>query len=524
MIKQPCDEGVALGAPPASACGKSARPWVLAATILGSSLAFIDGTVVTVVLPVLQHAFRGTVADTQWIIESYALLLSSLLLVGGAAGDRFGRRRIYLIGTGVFALASVWCGLSTNINELILARAIQGFGGALLVPGSLAIISAAFDEADRGRAIGTWSGFTSIMAAIGPVLGGWLVEHVSWRAIFFINIPLAFIVIGLTLRWVPESRGEEPGPEEPGNSLDWPGAVLAVLGFGGLVYGLIRSSTVGWGSLTVAGALAGGLVLLAAFLFVEARSKEPMLPLALFRSRNFSGANLLTFFLYAALSGALFFLPFNLIQIQGYAPTAAGASLLPFILMMFLLSRWAGGLVRRYGSKKPLVAGPMIAALGYALLTVPGVGGPYWTTFFPGIVVLGLGMAVSVAPLTTTVMNAVPQDQAGTASGVNNAVSRLAGLLAIAVFGIVLFHVFSAHLDRKLSALPIPPQVRNAIDAQKTKLAGIDIPQGMAAPLVQQTRRAVAESYMAGYRSIMILSAIMSLLSAFFAWLLIEGG
>jgi EmrB/QacA subfamily drug resistance transporter len=518
MIKQPCDDGVALGAPPAAVCGKSARPWILTATILGSSLAFIDGTVVTVVLPVLQHVFRGTVADAQWIVESYALLLSSLLLVGGAAGDRFGRRRIYLIGTGVFAIGSVWCGLSTNIHELILARAVQGFGGAMLIPGSLAIISAAFDKDDRGRAIGTWSGFTAITAAIGPVLGGWLVEHVSWRAIFFINIPLALIAIGLVLRWVPESRGENRGAP-----LDWPGAVMAVLGFGGLVYGLIESSIIGWSHVTVAGALAGGLILLTVFLLVEVRSKEPMLPLVLFRSRNFSGANLLTFFLYAALTGALFFLPFDLIQIQGYTPTAAGASLLPFILMMFLLSRWAGGLVRRYGSKRPLVTGPMTAALGFALLAVPGAGGSYWTTFFPGIVVLGLGMAVSVAPLTTTVMNAVPPDKAGIASGVNNAVSRLAGLLAVAVFGIILVHVFSAHLDRKLSTLTIPFEIRQVIDAQKTKLAGIEIPPGMPSQLVQPFKRAVAESYIAGFRWIMIVSVFMSLLSAFCSWLLIEG-
>ncbi len=517
MFKQPCDEGIALSAPPARECGKEARPWILTATILGSSLAFIDGTVVTVALPALQHAFHGTVADAQWIIESYALLLSSLLLVGGAAGDRLGRRRVYLTGIAIFALASVWCGLVTDIRELILARAVQGFGAALLVPGSLAIISAAFDEKDRGRAIGTWSGFTAITTAVGPVLGGWLVEHVSWRSIFFINIPFALIVIGLVLWWVPETRGVDRGA-----SLDWPGATLTVLGFGGLIYGLIESTTIGWGSVTVAGALAGGLILLAAFLMVEGRVKDPMLPITLFLSRNFSGANLMTFFLYAALSGALFFLPFNLIQIQGYTPTAAGASLLPFILIMFFLSRWAGGLVRRYGSKPPLVTGPVIAALGFALLLVPGVDGRYWTTFFPGVVVLGLGMAVSVAPLTTTVMNAVPKDQAGVASGVNNAVSRLAGLLAIAALGIILVHVFSTRLDRELSTLGMQPQVRQAIDAQKTKLAMIEIPSVMPARLIVPFRRGVTEAYIAGFRSIMTLSAILSLLSAFCAWLLIE--
>ena len=517
MFKQPCDEGIALSASPARECGKAAQPWILTATVLGSSLAFIDGTVVTVALPALQLAFHGTVADAQWIIESYALLLSSLLLIGGAAGDIFGRRRVYLIGITIFAVASVCCGVATDIRELILARAVQGVGAALLVPGSLAIISSAFGEKERGRAIGTWSGFTSITTAIGPLLGGWLVEHVSWRAIFWINIPIAVTVIVLVLRWVPESRGPNRGI-----SLDRTGAVLALLGFGGLVYGLIESTTIGWGHVRVAGTLGCGLILLAAFLLAETRVKSPMLPLTLFRSRNFSGANLLTFFLYGALSGALFFLPFNLIQIQGYTPTAAGASLLPFILIMFLLSRWAGGLILRYGAKTPLVAGPMIAALGYALLTVPDVGGPYWTTFFPGVLVLGLGMAVSVAPLTTTVMSAVPKDQAGTASGVNNAVSRLAGLLAIAVFGIVLLHVFSTRLDRKLSTLALQPEVRQAIEAQKPKLAAIEVAPVMPARLIAPFRRAVTEAYVAGFRSVMIISAILALLSALCAWLLVE--
>jgi EmrB/QacA subfamily drug resistance transporter len=516
MIKQPCDEGVVLGAPRSATCKRSGRPWILAVTILGSSLAFIDGTVIVVALPAIQNAFHSTVAGVQWIIESYALFLSSLLLVGGAAGDRFGRSRIYLVGIVIFTAASAWCGLSTDIQELIFARALQGIGGALLVPGSLAIISATYDDEDRGRAIGTWSGFTSITAAIGPVLGGWLVEHASWRWVFFINIPLALVVIAL-VRWrVPESKGDREGP------LDWPGAALTALGLGGLVYGFIESSNKGWDHPAVAGALTGGLIALAALPFVESRVQAPMLPLTLFRSRNFSGANLLTLFLYAAMSGALFFLPFDLIQVQGYSPTTAGASLLPFILIMFLLSRWAGGLVRRYGPKLPLVAGPVIAAAGFALFAVPGTGGPYWSTFFPGVVVLGLGMAMTVAPLTTTVMTAVPRDRAGIASGVNNAVSRVAGLLAIAVFGIALVQVFSSHLDHALSSVDVRPELRRSIDEQKTKLAGIEIPSDAPTGPAVIIQQIIARSYVAGFRSIMMLSAFLSLLSAFCAWRLIR--
>lgn len=517
MIKQPCDEGVALGSTCAASARRSDRPWILAATILGSSLVFIDGTVVAVALPVLQKTFGAAIADVQWIIESYALLLSSLLLVGGAAGDQFGRRRIYVLGIGIFAVASAWCGFSTTIHELIFARAVQGIGGALLVPGSLAIISATYNEEDRGRAIGTWSGFTSITAAIGPVLGGWLVEHASWRWIFFINIPLAFAVIGLVWWRVPESRGNDRG-----SSLDWSGATLAAVGLGGLVYGFIESSDRGWDHPAIAGALTVGLIALAAFLFVEARVQGPMLPLILFRSRNFSGANLLTLFLYAAMSGAMFFLPFDLIQVQGYSPIAAGASLLPFILILFLLSRWAGGLVRRYGPKLPLVAGPVIAAAGFVLFTVPGVGGRYWTTFFPGVVVLGLGMATSVAPLTTTVMNSVSQSRAGIASGVNNAVSRVAGVLSVALFGIVLVHVFSTHLDRKLSSLNIQPGLRLSIDGQKTKLAGIELPSEISSRQASILSQTITESYVSGFRSLMVISAFLSLLSAFCAWLLID--
>ncbi len=501
-------------------CPKASRPWILAATILGSSMVFIDGTVVNVALPALQASLNATVVDVQWVVEAYALFLAALLLAGGSLGDHFGRKRIYGIGIVLFALASVWCGLAPGINQLIIARAVQGVGGALLVPGSLAIISASFDEDSRGKAIGTWSGFTAITAAVGPVLGGWLIQNVSWRAIFFINVPLAFVVLGLVYLHVPESRDEESG------RLDWIGAALATVSLGALTFGLIESSRLEFAHPAILISLIGGILITALFLIWEGRTDSPMLPLQLFRSRNFSGANLLTLFLYTALSGALFFLPLNLIQVQGYTATAAGAALLPFILIMFLLSRWSGGLVKRYGAKGPLMIGPIVVAAGFALFMWPGVGSggaSFWTTFFPAVVVLGLGMAVSVAPLTTTVMSSVKQNRAGVASGINNAVSRTAGLLAIALLGIVMLQTFNSHLDKRMEGLALTLEVRQKVDEQRTKLAGIEIPATALAEEQQSLEQAIAESFVAGYRMVVLASMVLALLSALSAWFLIDG-
>src|SRR6266540_6183211 len=495
-MSQPCDEGDIKSKAAAAPCPKASGPWILAATILGSSMVFIDGTVVNVALPALQTALNATVVDVQWVVEAYALFLAALLLAGGSLGDHFGRKRIYTIGVVLFALASIGCGLAQTVNQLIIARGVQGVGGALLVPGSLAIISASFSEDKRGQAIGTWSGFTAITAAIGPVLGGWLIENISWRAVFFINVPLALIVLALVYLHVPESRDEDS------RRLDWIGATLATISLGTIVFGLIESSRRGFSDPLILLALIFGGVAVIIFLIVEARLEKhgnPMLPLRLFQSRNFSGANLLTLFLYTALSGGLFFLPLNLIQVQGYTATGAGAALLPFILIMFLLSRWSGGLIKRYGGKLPLVVGPTIAAIGFALFILPGLGANYWSKFFPATVVLGLGMAISVAPLTTTVMNAVPRNRVGIASGINNAVSRVAGLLAIAVLGIVMFDVFNRSLDSRLSSLELSPAARRSLENERISLAAEKIPGEIASPAREAVKKAIDESFVRGF-------------------------
>lgn len=380
IVRPPCDEGIIRAGSAGPQGAPSARHWILAATILGSSLAFIDASTVNVALPALQESLGATVIEIQWVVNAYTLFLASLILLGGSLGDHYGRTRVFTFGVVVFTLASVWCGLSPTAEQLILARALQGIGGALLVPGSLVIISASFPQAERGAAIGLWSGFSAITSALGPVLGGWLIDTFSWRWIFFINVPLALIVIAVTLRHVPESRDPQA------KRLDLEGAALVTLGLGGLTYGLLEGSNRGFGNAWVLVALGLGVLALALFVRLEARLSAPMVPLSLFKSKTFSGANLLTLCLYGALSGALFFLPLNLIQVQGYSATAAGAALLPFVLLLSLLSRWSGGLVSRVGAKLPLMVGPGMVALGLLLFMRPGVEASYPTDSVVGVI------------------------------------------------------------------------------------------------------------------------------------------
>jgi len=516
VIQEPCSKAAVISARPVKGCDASVARWVLAATILASSMAFIDGTVVNVALPFLQKELNATAIGVQWVVESYALLLSALLLVGGSLGDRYGRRRIFIVGTVIFVLASVACGVSVNIGQLIAARAAQGVGAALLIPGSLALISASFSEEQRGRAIGTWSGFSAITTAIGPVLGGWLVEHVSWRAVFFLNLPIALGVILISLWRVPESHDRN----EKG-SLDWVGAILATLGLGGVVYGLIESSRVGFSNSTVIVSLVAGTIMLALFVLNEVRAKNPMVPLRLFKSRDFTGANLLTLFLYAALMGTLFFFALDLIQVQHYSATAAGSALLPFVVLMFALSRWSGGLIDRFGPRLPLTIGPLVAAVGFVLFARPSANANYWTDFLPAVLVLGLGMAISVAPLTTTVMGSVSSEQAGVASGINNAVSRAAGLMAIAVFGVIMLQIFGSQLRERLNQVPVSQEVREVITEQRVRLAGIEVPSTLDPAIRSSLQTAIHESFQSGFRILMLVSAGLALSSSLVAWSLI---
>ena len=499
--------------------GPAGRRWVLIAAILGSSMVFLDGSTVNVALPALQDSLDATVVDVQWVVNAYTLFLAALLLTGGALGDRLGRRKVFVVGVVLFTAASVACGLSANVQQLILARGVQGVGGALLTPGSLALVNATHPEDARGRAIGLWSGFSALMSAAGPVVGGWLIDTVSWRWIFFMNVPLALAVIAIAWTRVPESLGGTGR-----GRIDVVGAALATTGLGGVVFALLESSSRGGGDPLVLGAGLVGVALLAAFVLVERRVEAPMLPLRLFRSRTFVGVNVVTLLIYACLSGLLFFLPMTLIQIRGYGATQAGAATLPFVLLLFALSRWSGGLRDRVGARIPLTLGSVVVAAAFALFAATRTGGGYLLGVAPAVVVLGLGMALVVAPLTTTVMASVHDAFAGTASGVNNAVSRLAGLLAIAVFGVVMVGVFTARLEAGLATTELAPEQRQAVLRDRTDLAALEPPASLSAERRDAVRARVDASFLDGFRIVMASMAALALVAAGVAWTTVPTG
>jgi EmrB/QacA subfamily drug resistance transporter len=505
---RPCEEATIRSTSAAGTGALTVKPWVLLATILASSMAYIDESVVNVALPAIETDLAVSVVVIQWLVNAYTLCLSAFLLTGGAAGDLFGRRRIFLVGIAIFTAASLWCGLSPNVAQLILARAVQGMGAALLIPCSLAIIGATFGESERGKAIGTWAGFSALATAIGPLLGGWIVDHFTWRWIFLINPVLALPTIWIALYRLPEGRDEEAK-----GGIDWRGSLLAFASLGSLAYGLISGPVLGWSNVLVLLALLGGLLLLLVFIWGEARSRSPMLPLGLFRSRTFTAVNLLTLFLYAALAGSFFFLPFALIQVHGFSATLAGAAFLPFTLIMAALSRWSGGLLDRFGAKWLLIIGPAIAALGIGLLALPVGDGSYLAFLIP-IAIFALGMVVSVAPLTTTVINAVPAHQTGVAAGINNAASSVANLLAIAILGALALGVYNRALDKNLETKIISGEARRAIEVAKGQFV-----IAPALSTVQGDDRRVAEiiikrSLAESIRFAMLVSALLALAGA----------
>jgi EmrB/QacA subfamily drug resistance transporter len=402
--------------------------WVIAATVLGSGMAFLDATVVGIALPSIDRALHGNVATLQWVVTGYSLTLAAFLLLGGSLGDRYGRKRVFSIGIAWFAIASAVCGFAPTSGTLILARIVQGVGAALLTPGSLAILQASFRPEDRARAIGAWSGLGGVASAAGPLIGGYLIAAASWRWVFFINLPLAAFVLVITARHVPETHD----PDAQGR-VDMPGAALAVLFLSGLTYGLIEGPTRGWTSPVVLGSLVLAAVSGPAFLVVEYRRRHPMLPLGLFRSLQFTGANAVTFAVYGALGGALFLLPVELQVVAHYSPLASGLALLPVTVVMLLFSARSGQLSARIGPRLQMSVGPVLVGGGLALLARASDPGSYASQVLPGVLLFSAGLAVTVAPLTATAMGAAPAEHSGIASAVNNTVARAAGLFAVAV-------------------------------------------------------------------------------------------
>jgi EmrB/QacA subfamily drug resistance transporter len=512
-----CDIGVIHSTRPAALCRSTSRAWVIAAASLGSGMAFLDSTVMNVALPALQAELGASAREVQWSYGAFALVLSALILVGGTLGDRFGRRRLFVVGAAIFGAASLWCALVPDPGQLVASRAVQGVGGALLVPTSLAIVGASFEGASRAKAIGAWGALSGLAMAVGPVLGGLLVEYVSWRAAFLIAPAMAAVAIPIALSHVPESRDPEA------RRLDLAGAILATGGLAGLVYALIESSARGFGDARVLAALILGVIALSAFVFVEQHARNPMVPPSLFHSRTFTGANLVTLLFYMALTGSLFFLPFLMMQVHGYSAFVAGSVFLPFVAMALLIGRFSGRISARFGARVPLIVASLSLAAGLLLFALPGADhGSYWTAFFPAMVVQGFGMALAITPMTAVALGSVEGEHSGMASGVNNAVTRVAGLLAVAVLGAFIYGAFSASLDARMERMDMPDDIQSAMEAAKADLGAAEAPERVDARTEARIERAIDESFVAGFRFVMLASAGLALASALVAALLVR--
>ena len=488
---------------------------VLAGTILASGMAFLDGSVVNIAIPSMQKSLTASLDGMQWVVNSYALLLAALILISGSLGDKFGRKKIFLYGIGLFILSSFLCSVANSIVLLIAFRSLQGIGGAMMIPGSLSIINIAFVENERGKAIGLWSGFAGGVASIGPFIGGWLVQSFGWPSIFLINIPLGIFALILTIKYVPESRNEDA------KKLDILGTVLLFIGLLGISYALIESPVLGMTNVLVPSCFLIGVIAMYYFIYVERKVKEPLFSFAIFNSPLIIGANLVTLFLYFALSGVIFFLVLNFQQFQQYSPLIAGISMLPTILLITFLSGPAGSLSDRIGPRLPMIIGPLLVSIGMFLLLLPDKGANYFLTYFPGLILFGLGMSLVIAPLTKSALS-VDAKYSGAASGVNNAVSRVASLLAVALLGAVMVTVFSSHLFNDVSHSSLTQIQKQQILVQKDRLGGIEIPDSFNYEARNSARKAIDTSFLYGFRIIIGIAAALALLSSFISFFFIK--
>jgi EmrB/QacA subfamily drug resistance transporter len=515
VCRPPCEEGVLLQGTCSCSCSARTQARTLFAAILGSSLSFIDVSAVNLALPAIQAEFTSTAAEAQWILESSGVVVAALLLLGGTLGDRLGRRKVFASGTILFVLSSAACALSRGTMGLVAARVFLGIGSALMIPGSLSLIGSVFPEEKRAFAAGLWSAATALSIVAAQLVGGWMLDTLSWRVIFLVPLPVGALVLAL-LPGVPETRSETRT-----GSLDWEGAVLGVLSLGSLTWGLLEAQARGIGPMT-AGAVLLGACLFYAFLRHERKHPFPLVPLEIFRSRTFSGICLLTFLLYGGFTGSLFFLPFNLIQVQGYSALQAGAANLPFILVMAGLAPVSGALSGRVGPKRSLVAGSLVTGIAFLLFALPGVGGSYWATFFFPACVLGAGFALTVPALSSLVIGSAPAGGISLASALNSAISRVAGVTAIAAMGSLLLFSFSAELDRRTAGLSLPEAAREQARTSRAGLASMKPPDGLAPGEAASFRDAVKWSFVGGFRRLLAVAAVMAAMAALSAALFVE--